>query len=103
VLYPACPHATWVLWQELGYAAEWGDLLDAPWPTVDEAALLRDTVELVLQINGKLRGSVSVPAAADKAAIEAAALAAPEVAKFAEGRAPKKVVVVPGRLVNVVV
>jgi leucyl-tRNA synthetase len=103
VLYPACPHTTWALWQELGYAAEWGDLLDAPWPIVDETALVRDTVELVLQINGKLRGSVSVPAAADKAAIEAAALATPEVAKFAEGRAPKKVVVVPGRLVNVVV
>ena len=102
-LYPACPHTTWVLWQDLDYAAEFGDLLDAPWPAVDETALVRDTVELVLQINGKLRGSVSVPASADRAAIESAALQAPEVTRFAEGRAPKKVVVVPGRLVNVVV
>jgi len=102
-LYPACPHTTWVLWRELGYAAEFGDLLDARWPAVDEAALQRDTIELVLQVNGKLRGAIEVPAAADKAAIEAAALASPEVAKFSEGRAPKKVVVVPGKLVNVVV
>jgi leucyl-tRNA synthetase len=103
VLYPACPHTTWVLWRELGYADEWGDLLDAPWPVVDDAALQRDAIELVLQVNGKLRGAIRVPATADKAAIEAAALASPEVIKFAEGRAPKKVVVVPGKLVNVVV
>ena len=102
VLYPACPHATHVLWQELGYAAEWGELLDAPWPAVDEAALVQDEIELVLQINGKLRGKVVVPAAAGKEQIEAAALASPEVVKQASGQPPKKVVVVPGRLVNVV-
>ncbi len=102
-LYPACPHITHALWQELGYAAAQGDLLDVPWPQVDEAALVQDTIELMLQINGKLRGAISVPADADKAAIEAAALAAPEFARFGEGRTAKKVVVVPGRLVNVVV
>jgi leucyl-tRNA synthetase len=105
-LYPACPHITHGLWADLGYAAALGDLLDAPWPAVDEAALVQDEIELVLQINGKLRGAVKVPAQADKAAIEAAAvalLADPELAKFTEGRAPKKVVVVPGRLVNIVV
>jgi leucyl-tRNA synthetase len=102
-LYPACPHATWVLWQELGYASEHGDLLDAAWPAVDEAALLRDQIELMLQVNGKLRGSIRVAAGADKHAIEKAALASPDFAKFAEGRHPKKVIVVPGRLVNVVV
>ncbi|MEW6695146.1 MAG: leucine--tRNA ligase [Pseudomonadota bacterium] len=102
-LYPATPHLTWVLWQQLGYAGALGDLLDAPWPQPDEAALRRDAIELVLQINGKVRGSLTVPADADRAAIEAAALAAPEVARYGEGRAPKKVVVVPGRLVNVVV
>ncbi|UUX95892.1 leucine--tRNA ligase [Aquabacterium sp. J223] len=101
-LYPACPHITHALWAELGYEAELGDLLDAPWPAVDEAALQQDEVELVLQVNGKHRGSVTVPAGADKAAIEAAALASPEVLRFAEGRPPKKVIVVPGRLVNVV-
>ena len=103
VLYPATPHIAHQLWQDLGLAAELGDLLDAPWPTVDEAALVQDEIELMLQVNGKLRGSVTVPASADKAAIEAAALANPEFAKFSEGRAPKKVVIVPGRLVNVVV
>ncbi len=103
VLYPACPHITWVLWRELGYEAEFGDLLDAPWPAVDETALQRDELELMLQVNGKLRGAIRVPADADKAAIEAAALASPDVAKFAEGRPAKKVIVVPGRLVNVVV
>ncbi|WP_298234221.1 leucine--tRNA ligase [uncultured Azohydromonas sp.] len=102
-LYPACPHITHVLWQDLGYAEQLGDLLDAPWPQVDEAALVQDRIELVLQVNGKLRGAVSVPAGADKAAIEAAALASPDFQKFAEGKAPKKVIVVPGRLVNVVV
>ncbi|WP_290872794.1 leucine--tRNA ligase [Aquabacterium sp.] len=103
-LYPACPHLTHVLWEDLGYAArDGGDLLDAPWPTVVEEALVQDEIELMLQVNGKLRGSVKVAPSADKAAIEAAALASEEFAKFSEGKAPKKVVVVPGRLVNIVV
>ena len=102
-LYPAAPHVAHALWTELGYAAALGDLVDAPWPEVDEAALVQDQIELVLQIGGKHRGSVRVPAGADRAAIEAAALASPEFARFGEGRAAKKVVVVPGRLVNVVV
>ncbi len=102
-LYPACPHTTWVLWQELGYAAVFGDLLDAPWPEVDEAALVRDEVELMLQVNGKLRGAIKVAAGADKADIEATALASPDFARFSEGKPVKKVVIVPGRLVNVVV
>jgi leucyl-tRNA synthetase len=102
-LYPACPHITWNLWNELGYAAVAGDLLDAPWPLVDEAALVQDEIELVLQVGGKTRGSIKVPAGADKAAIEAVAAASAEVAKFAEGKPPKKIIVVPGRLVNVVV
>ncbi len=103
VLYPATPHITHALWSELGYAAELGDLLDAPWPQVDPAALVQDELELVLQVNGKLRGSLRVPASADKAQIEAAALASEEFQKFSEGRPAKKIVVVPGRLVNLVV
>ena len=103
LLYPACPHITHSLWTELGYAAAIGDLLDAPWPQVDESALVQDEIELVLQVNGKLRGAVRVPAGADKATIEAAALACEAFVKAANGAAPKKVVVVPGRLVNVVV
>nr|MBP6778087.1 class I tRNA ligase family protein [Piscinibacter sp.] len=102
VLYPACPHVTDALWRQLGYAGAMGDILDAPWPVVEEAALARDEVELVLQVNGKLRGSLTVPAAADRAAIEQAALASPEVQRFADGQAIRRVVVVPGRLVNVV-
>jgi leucyl-tRNA synthetase len=103
-LYPAAPHIAHALWTALGYAAVHGDLLDAPWPKVDVAALLQDEIEYVLQVNGKLRGSVTVPAAADKAAIEAAALASPEFAKFSEGKPPKKIVMPPGRqLINVVV
>jgi leucyl-tRNA synthetase len=103
VLYPVVPHVTHGLWTGLGYAAAHGDLLDAPWPTVDAAALVQDTLELVLQINGKVRGAISVPASADRAAIEAAALASEPFERLSEGRAAKKVVVVPGRLVNVVV
>ena len=102
-LYPACPHITHVLWAGLGFARAAGDLLDTPWPAVDGAALVQDQISLVLQISGKTRGALSVPAAADKAAIEAAALAAPEFAKFSDGKPAKKVIVVPGRLVNVVV
>jgi len=102
-LYPACPHTTWVLWQELGYGKEIGELLDAPWPQVDEAALLQERIELMLQVNGKLRGAIQVPADADKAAIEAAALASPDFQKFSQGLAIKKVIVIAGRLVNVVV
>jgi leucyl-tRNA synthetase len=102
-LYPATPHLAHTLWAELGYAAQLGDLLDAPWPQVDAGALVQDEIELVLQINGKLRGSIVVAAGADKATIEAAALASPVFVSHAAGAPAKKVVVVPGRLVNVVV
>ena len=103
VLYPATPHLAHVLWTELGYANHMGDLLDAAWPQVDPKALVQDEISLVLQVNGKLRGAILVAAGADKATIEAAALANEEFLKFAEGKAPKKIIVVPGRLVNIVV
>ena len=103
MLYPACPHITDEVWTALGYAKAAGELLDAHWPEVDESALVRDQIELMLQINGKLRGSIWVPAAADKAQIEQMALASEVFVKQAAGAAPKKVIVVPGRLVNVVV
>ena len=102
-LYPACPHTTWRLWLDLGYAAEMGDLLDAPWPQLDHAALVQDQVELVLQVNGKRRGVIAVAAGADEKTIAAAALASPDFARFGGSAAPKMVKVVPGRLVNVVV
>jgi leucyl-tRNA synthetase len=102
-LYPAAPHIAHALWVDLQYDAAHGDIARAPWPEVDEDALVQDEIELVLQVSGKLRGSIRVPASADRAAIEAAALASPEFLRFAEGKSAKKVVVVPGRLVNVVV
>jgi leucyl-tRNA synthetase len=102
-LYPACPHLTWVLWNELGYAEQLGDLLDAAWPHVDAAALVQDQIELVLQVNGKRRGVIGVAAAADEATIVAAALASPDYIRFGGTATPKMVKVVPGRLVNVVV
>jgi leucyl-tRNA synthetase len=103
MLYPACPHIAANLWAELGYAARLGDLLDTAWPEVDESALVRDELELMLQINGKLRGSVVVSATASKEQIEQAALATEAFVKQANGAAPKKVIVVPGRLVNIVI
>jgi leucyl-tRNA synthetase len=102
MLYPACPHIADQLWQALGFAKVAGGLLDAPWPVVDEKALERDTVELMLQINGKLRGAIEVSVTASKEEIEKAALATEAFTKQANGGVPKKVIVVPGRLVNIV-
>ncbi len=102
-LYPAAPHVSHALWLELGFAQSLGELIDAPWPEVDEAALVQEEIELVLQVGGKLRGTLKVPAHADRATIEAAALEHPEFLRFAEGKTARKIVVVPGRLVNVVI
>ncbi len=99
LLGPIAPHISQHLWSELGYG---DDILAAPWPEVDESALVKDTIELVVQVNGKVRGKVSVPAGVDNAAIEQAALADTNVLRFVEGMEVKKVIVVPGRLVNVV-
>jgi len=103
VLYPVVPHTAWVLWNDLGFTARDGDLLDAAWPAVDEGALARDEIELVLQVNGKVRGKVIVPASASEEEIKTRASAAPEVAKYGNGAPARFIKVVPGRLVNVVV
>jgi len=100
VLSPIAPHIAHALWIELGYGP---DILQAPWPEPLEAALAQDEVELVLQVNGKLRGAIRVKVGADRTAIEATALASPDAQKFMAGKPAKKVVVVPGRLVNIVV
>ena len=102
LLNPVAPHITHALWQELGFAGVHGDLLNAPWPEVDPQALEQSEIDMMIQVNGKLRGSVKVAKDADKATIEAAALASEAVQKFIEGT-PKKVIVVPGKLVNIVV
>jgi leucyl-tRNA synthetase len=78
-------------------------LMGSAWPAVDEAALVRDEIELMLQVNGKLRGKITVAVDAGRDIIEQTVLASPEVQKFMDGKPAKKVVVVPGRLVNVVV
>ena len=100
LLAPIVPHIATALWQELRAGTR---LLDQPWPAVDAAALVQDSIQLVVQVNGKLRGHVFVPANATREQIEAFALGDETVAKFVAGQKPKKVVVVPGRLVNVVV
>lgn len=100
LLSPIAPHISHALWKELGYG---DDILSAPWPVVDESALIKDLIEMVVQVNGKMRGKIEVPAAADKSAVEEAALADSNVQRFVEGKDIKRVIVVPGKLVNVVV
>jgi len=103
-LYPVCPHICHLLWNSLnlGSNAKNREIINADWPAVDEAALIQNEIELMIQVNGKLRGSIKVPREADKATIEALALANEHVQKFLTGT-PKKVVVVPGKLINIVV
>jgi leucyl-tRNA synthetase len=101
VLYPVAPHITHALWDALGYTQAHGSLLDAPWPVVDAAALEQAEIELMVQVNGKLRGKITVAKDADKTTIESAALADENVKKFIEGT-PKKIIIVPGKLVNIV-
>ena len=102
VLYPVVPHITWSLWVELGFAALYGDLLDAPWPQVDDSALVTNELDLVLQVNGKLRGTLTVAREASKETIEQLATAHEAVVRNLDGRPPKRIIVVPGKLVNVV-
>ena len=99
LLAPIAPHVAHHLWRQLGLGE---DILHAGWPAVDEAALRQDSIDYVLQVNGKVRGAVTVPADADRAAVEAAARASEPVARFTEGQTIRKVIVVPGKLVNVV-
>ena len=100
LLAPVVPHVSHALWQALGHE---GAVIDAPWPAVDEAALARESFELVLQVNGKLRGRLQVPIDATRETLERMALADENVQRFIEDKTVLKVVVVPGKLVNVVV
>jgi leucyl-tRNA synthetase len=100
LLSPITPHICHALWRELGFGE---DILAAPWPEHDPAALVADEIELVVQVNGRKRGEVRVPREADRAAIEELVLADATVRKYVEGQTVRKVIVVPGRLVNVVV
>ncbi|BFM48932.1 leucine--tRNA ligase [Marinomonas sp. THO17] len=99
LLSPIVPHIAHQLWTELGHA---DNVVDAPWPVLDEAALVKDELNIVVQVLGKKRAELTVSASADNKTIEAEALAHPNVAKFLEGKTVRKVIVVPGRLVNIV-
>ncbi|KRV65617.1 leucine--tRNA ligase [Pseudomonas citronellolis] len=99
LLAPITPHICHVLWHELGHT---GAVIDAPWPQVDESALVQDTLQLVVQVNGKLRGHIEVPAEASREDVEATARANENVLRFTDGLTIRKVIVVPGKLVNIV-
>ncbi len=99
-LSPIVPHIAQVLWQALGHE---GLIVDQAWPQADPDALVKDSVELVVQVNGKMRGRISLAADAGQDAIQAAALAEPNVQRFVADKTLRKVIVVPGRLVNLVV
>jgi len=99
-LSPVVPHACHALWRALGHSTA---AVDERWPQVDESALARDTIEVVVQVNGRLRGRVTVPSDADEGVVREAALADPNVQRFMEGRPVRKFVYVPGKLANVVV
>ncbi len=99
LLSPIVPHIADAIWRELGHDEA---VIDVAWPQADDSALQRDNVEIVVQVNGKLRGRINVAADADKAALESAAMADDNVQKFLAGKDVKKVIVVPGRLVNIV-
>ena len=100
MLSPIVPHIAHSLWSALGHESA---IADVQWPQADESALTADSVQIIVQVNGKLRARIEVAADADKAAVEAAALADENVQRFTEGKEPRKVIVVPGKLVNVVV
>jgi leucyl-tRNA synthetase len=100
ILSPFAPHLAEELWQTLGGTAS---LAYEPWPEYDESLLKADTVEVPIQINGKIRGKIVVPAGLDRAALETLALADDKIQSQLEGKAIKKVIVVPGKLVNIVV
>ena len=99
LLAPIAPHITHQLWRDLGLGQ---DILQAGWPQVDEEALRQDAIEVVVQVNGKVRGKVQVPADADRDAIESAALGTANVQRFIDGKTVRKVIVVPGKLINIV-
>ncbi len=99
MLNPIVPHLCHTLWPALGGD---GDVLNAPWPGVDESALARDSIEMVVQVNGKVRARMEVAADADRERIEALALEQDNVQRFLAGAAVRKVIVVPGKLVNIV-
>lgn len=99
LLAPITPHISHELWHQLGHA---DPVIDAGWPVLDESALVQDSLQLVIQVNGKLRGHIEMPASASREEVEAAARANENVLRFVDGLTIRKVIVVPGKLVNIV-
>jgi leucyl-tRNA synthetase len=99
LLAPITPHISHELWHRLGHA---DPVIDASWPVLDESALVQDSLQLVIQVNGKLRGHIEMPASASREEVEAAARANENVLRFVDGLTIRKVIVVPGKLVNIV-
>ncbi len=99
MLAPIVPHICHTLWQALGHS---DPVVDAPWPVADESAMVRSQIQVVLQVNGKVRAKIDAPADINSADLEALALQNENVKRFTEGATVRKVIVVPGKLVNVV-
>jgi leucyl-tRNA synthetase len=99
LLAPITPHISHELWHRLGHT---GAVIDASWPALDDSALVQDSLQLVIQVNGKLRGHIEMPASASREEVEAAARTNENVLRFTEGLTIRKVIVVPGKLVNIV-
>ena len=99
LLGPIAPHVTHQLWRELGLGKE---ILDSPWPQADEAALVQEHIQYVVQVNGKVRAKIEVPADADQGTIEQQAVADPNARKFIGDAQIRKIIVVPNKLVNIV-
>jgi len=99
LLAPITPHISHELWRHLGHS---GAIIDAGWPVLDQTALVQDSLVLVIQVNGKLRGQIEMPASATREEVEAAARINENVLRFTEGLTIRKVIVVPGKLVNIV-
>ena len=99
LLAPITPHICHAIWLQLGHSTP---VIDAPWPQADESALVQDTLSIVIQVNGKLRGNIDVAASASREEIEAAARANENVLRFVDGLTIRKVIVVPNKLVNIV-
>jgi len=99
LLAPITPHISHELWSRLGHSEA---IINAGWPVLDKTALVQDSLVLVIQVNGKLRGQIEMPASATREEVEAAARVNEGVLRFTDGLTIRKVIVVPGKLVNIV-
>ena len=100
LLSPFSPHIAEEIWQAAGQS---GLVANAAWPEADESWLVADEIEIGIQVNGKLRGTIHLPVDCDKDVAQEKALANPAIVKYLEGKEPRKVIVVPNRIINVVV